>query len=177
MVLSLGMCPNTRLNTRVPDQTSRHTTSSVGFITSSTQSVHSNVDLVLSAFDRDFSRLRKGDATNTLGCVRFSCSADIEAVLLSALETVLGPNTAVPDSSLQALLRSATFSDDRPVPPADQQKELVQPDSVQACMNFEDFQKWCHQLPSMKKFLLNLLTPPSPGKCVTLLVLLRIMEK
>ena len=139
--------------------------------------MHHNVDLVLPTFDRDFSQLWKGDATNTLGCVRFCCSADIEAVLLSALETVLGPNTAVPDSSLQALLGSATFSDDRPVPPAIEEKESVHPDSVQACMNFEDFQKWCNQLPSMKKFLLNLLTPPSPGKCVTLLVLLRIMEK
>ena len=132
--------------------------------------LHHNVDLILSALDCDFSLLWKVDATNTLGSVRFCCSTDIEAVLLSALETVLGPETAVPASSLRALLQSATFSDEK-------QEESLQPHGVQACMNFEDFQKWCDQLPSLKKFLLNLLTPPSPGKCITLFSLQQSMQK
>jgi hypothetical protein len=81
--------------------------------------------------------------------------AEIEAVLLSILETVLSPKDAVPDASLpeeslQAFLNAASFTDE------------VEGDDG-PFMSSQNFQKWCTLVPSIKKFLATLLKSPAPG--------------
>ncbi|KAH7440201.1 hypothetical protein KP509_04G096100 [Ceratopteris richardii] len=76
---------------------------------------------------------------------------EAEAVVLSTLETVLGPKEAVlgaglPESSVQGFVNSAEFS---------------------ACADGEPyisvaaFRKWCNLVPSLRKFLSGLLMQPS----------------
>jgi len=89
--------------------------------------------------------------TYNSGC----CRAEIEAVLLSILETVLSPKDAVPDASLpeeslQAFLNAASFTDE------------VEGDDG-PFMSSQNFQKWCTLVPSIKKFLATLLKSPAPG--------------
>jgi hypothetical protein len=89
--------------------------------------------------------------TYNSGC----CRAEIEAVLLSILETVLSPKDAVPDASLpeeslQAFLNAASFTDE------------VEGDDG-PFMSSQNFQKWCTLVPSIKRFLATLLKSPAPG--------------
>lgn len=77
--------------------------------------------------------------------------SEVEAVVLSTLETVLGPKEAIPgaglpESSLQGFVNSAEFS--------------VKTDG-EACMSIEDFRKWCLLVPSLRKFLSGLMAQPS----------------
>jgi hypothetical protein len=81
--------------------------------------------------------------------------AEIEAVLLSILETVLSPKDAVPDASLpeeslQAFLNAASFTDE------------VEGDDG-PFMSSQNFHKWCTLVPSIKRFLATLLKSPAPG--------------
>lgn len=76
----------------------------------------------------------------------------MEAVVLSILETVLGPSEAVVGDSLleqsvQGFVNAATFS---------------RGDS-EACLTVEEFRKWCGLVPSVKKFLGTLMSAPSRG--------------
>eukprot|EP01018_Ginkgo_biloba_P017948 Gb_17307 [translate_table: standard] len=81
--------------------------------------------------------------------------SELEAVIISVLETVLGPKEAVvgdslPEDSIQVFLKAANFS-------------LPSHSEGDQSMSFEDFKKWCRLVPSMKKFLGSLLTPPGSG--------------
>ncbi|XP_024535468.1 TLD domain-containing protein 1 [Selaginella moellendorffii] len=74
---------------------------------------------------------------------------EVEAVILSMLETVLGPKDAVtgdglPDSSVQAFLKPVRWTED-------QGKLLMTP---------QEFHRWCKLVPSAKKFLTNILHSP-----------------
>lgn len=80
---------------------------------------------------------------------------EVEAVVLSILETVLGPSEAVVGDSLleqsvQGFVNAATFS---------------RGDS-EACLTVEEFRKWCGLVPSVKKFLGTLMSAPSRGMMV-----------
>lgn len=76
---------------------------------------------------------------------------EVESVMLSILATVLGPNYAsLPEESPQAFLSAAEFS-------LDSQGE------GEPCMSMQQFRKLCTAIPSIKKFLASLLTPPNAG--------------
>lgn len=90
--------------------------------------------------------------------------SEAEAVVLSTLETVLGPKEAIPgaglpDSSIQGFVYTAEFS--------------AQTDG-EACMSLEDFHKWCLLVPSLKKFLSGLLASPSADVLGRQVPLLRV---
>lgn len=80
---------------------------------------------------------------------------EVEGVILSVLQTVLGSKDAVPDASLpegslQAFHKSASFT------------KAVEEENA-ASMSLEDFRKWCAAVPSIKKFLSTLLKGPVAG--------------
>lgn len=77
--------------------------------------------------------------------------SEAEAVVFSTLETVLGPKEAIPgagllESSIQGFVNSAEFSTES---------------NGEACVSTAEFRKWCHLVPSLKKFLSGLMTSPS----------------
>ncbi|KAI5071062.1 hypothetical protein GOP47_0013313 [Adiantum capillus-veneris] len=77
--------------------------------------------------------------------------SEAEAVVLSTLETVLGPKDAIPgaglpESSIQGFVDAAELSTDG---------------NHEAYVSDLEFRKWCHLIPSLKKFLGGLLTSPS----------------
>ncbi|XP_057835310.1 uncharacterized protein LOC131045736 [Cryptomeria japonica] len=81
--------------------------------------------------------------------------SELEAVIISALETVLGPKDAIvgfdlPEDSVQAFINSVKFT---------QGSE----GDCNPHVSFEDFKRWCTQIPSIKKFLAGLLTPLGSG--------------
>lgn len=81
--------------------------------------------------------------------------AEVEGVILSILQTVLGPSNAVTgaglsEGSLQSFLQAASFTED------------VEGEAA-PYMSLEDFRKWCASVPSIKKFLTSLLKGPAPG--------------
>lgn len=81
----------------------------------------------------------------------------MEGVILSILQTVLGPSNAVTgaglsEGSLQSFLQAASFTED------------VEGEAA-PYMSLEDFRKWCASVPSIKKFLTSLLKGPAPGLC------------
>jgi len=87
------------------------------------------------------------------------CRAEVEGVILSVMQTVLGSKDAVPDASLpegslQAFHQSARFT------------EAVEGEAASS-MSLEDFRKWCASVPSIKKFLSTLLKGPVAGKFST----------
>jgi len=81
--------------------------------------------------------------------------SDLESVLASIHETVFAENKGVGDGSndrtFEALLNSAVFSKDA---------EGVS----EKAMSLSDFRNWCTLLPSLRKFLGNLLMPPDSGR-------------
>ena len=85
-----------------------------------------------------------------------SCTArsDLESVLASIHETVFAENKGVGEGSnnktFEAFLNSAVFSKDA---------EGVS----EKAMSLSDFRNWCTLLPSLRKFLGNLLMPPDSG--------------
>ncbi|KAH9328624.1 hypothetical protein KI387_000732, partial [Taxus chinensis] len=81
--------------------------------------------------------------------------SQLEAAILSALETVLSPKNAIigdslPEDSVQAFINSAKFT---PASEGDSNQYI----------SFANFRRWCTQIPSFKKFLGSLLTPQGPG--------------
>ncbi|CAN6349029.1 unnamed protein product [Urochloa humidicola] len=81
--------------------------------------------------------------------------SDLESVLASIHETVFAENKEVGEGSsnrtFEAFLNSAVFSKDA---------EGVSEKS----MSLSDFRNWCSLLPSLRKFLGNLLMPPDSGR-------------
>ncbi|WVZ88422.1 hypothetical protein U9M48_034945 [Paspalum notatum var. saurae] len=81
--------------------------------------------------------------------------SDLESVLASIHETLFAENKEVEEGShnrtFEAFLNSAVFSEDA---------EGVS----EKCMSLSDFRNWCILLPSLKKFLGNLLMPPDSGR-------------
>ncbi|CAM6129762.1 unnamed protein product [Calypogeia fissa] len=80
---------------------------------------------------------------------------EVESVMLSILVTVLGSKDGVteanlPEDSLQAFLSATEYSENS--------EEEAEP-----CMSMKDFRKMCTAIPSIKKFLASLLTPPRAG--------------
>ncbi|CAN6339709.1 unnamed protein product [Urochloa humidicola] len=85
----------------------------------------------------------------------FLTRSDLESVLASIHETVFAENKEVGEGSgnrkFEAFLKSAVFSKDA---------EGVSEKS----MSLADFRNWCTLLPSLRKFLGNLLMPPDSGR-------------
>ncbi|RCV36161.1 hypothetical protein SETIT_7G297600v2 [Setaria italica] len=81
--------------------------------------------------------------------------SDLESVLASIHETIFEENKEVGEGSnnrpFEAFLNSAVFSKDA---------EAVSEKS----MSLSDFRNWCTLLPSLRKFLGNLLMPPDSGR-------------
>ena len=76
-------------------------------------------------------------------------------MVLSILQTVMGPGEAVlgaslPDNIIQGFVNTAPFS--------------IRNDGDEDCISTEDFHTWCVLVPSIKKFLSSLMAQPSPGK-------------
>lgn len=91
----------------------------------------------------------------SIECFALVCRAEVEGVILSILQTVLGskdamPDASLPEGSLQAFHQSASFTDE------------VEGEDAPS-MSLEDFRKWCASVPSIKKFLLTLFKGPVPG--------------
>ncbi|KAJ8644463.1 hypothetical protein MRB53_006211 [Persea americana] len=82
--------------------------------------------------------------------------SDLEAVITSILDSIFYSKRAEPGLSsnqdiIEIFLNAATFSKD-----------------VEGCneyrMSFGDFKSWCSLLPSVRKFLGNMMMPPGPGR-------------
>lgn len=81
--------------------------------------------------------------------------SELEAVIISALQTVLSPKDAIvginlPEDSIQVFINSVKFT------------QGSEGDS-NPHVSFEDFKRWFAQIPSIKKFLGSLLTPQKSG--------------
>lgn len=103
---------------------------------------------------------------NDLLNVCLLCRTEVEGVILSILQTVLGSKDAVLDASLpegilQAFLDAASFAENEEGAGA-------------LCMSLEDFRKWCTLVPSVKKFLTTLLKGPMAGQCSAFCVFLTL---
>jgi len=83
---------------------------------------------------------------------------EVEGVILSILQTVLGSKDSVldsslPENSLEAFLQSASFTEEGG----------GEGEAAAACMSMQDFRKWCASTPSVKRFLTTLLKGPISG--------------
>lgn len=87
--------------------------------------------------------------------IKFAGRSDLEAVITSILDSIFYSKRAEPGLSsnqdiIEIFLNAATFSKD-----------------VEGCneyrMSFGDFKSWCSLLPSVRKFLGNMMMPPGPG--------------
>ncbi|XP_010262937.1 PREDICTED: TLD domain-containing protein 1 isoform X2 [Nelumbo nucifera] len=81
---------------------------------------------------------------------------DLEAVLIAAFDAIFPSKNAETGLSSQqyiirVFLNTAKFS-----------KQVE--GSAENSMSFEDFKSWCSFIPSVRKFLGNLLMPPDPGR-------------
>lgn len=89
--------------------------------------------------------------------------SDLESVLASIHETIFAENKEAGEvsnnSAFEAFLNSAVFS---------KNAEGISDKS----MSLSDFRTWCVQMPSLRKFLGNLLMPPDSGICYCLPILL-----
>lgn len=93
-----------------------------------------------------------------LGETALMCRTEVEGVILSILQTVLGSKDSVldsslPENSLEAFLQSASFTEEGG----------GEGEAAAACMSMQDFRKWCASTPSVKRFLTTLLKGPIPG--------------
>eukprot|EP00850_Spirogloea_muscicola_P017595 SM000153S01584 [mRNA] locus=s153:59860:61411:+ [translate_table: standard] len=89
---------------------------------------------------------QQGDAEKLAWCalaLKGVGREEAESVVLSTLETVLGPAEATPDSSVQAILDAAAWSRD---------------DTAKDTLTKEGFQAWCRCVPSLPRFLGSLMT-------------------
>ncbi|TYJ18778.1 hypothetical protein E1A91_A09G146200v1 [Gossypium mustelinum] len=81
--------------------------------------------------------------------------SDLDSVLVNMFNHVFQLKGSQPESSshcymVDTFLNAATFSKDH--------------EGRDKSMSFEDFKSWCTLVPSVKKFLSNLLVPPDPGR-------------
>lgn len=80
--------------------------------------------------------------------------SELEAIMISVLETVLSPKDTIigdslPEHAVQTFINAANF-----IPASECGGQR---------MSFEDFREWCNLVPSLKKFLGSLLTSPVTG--------------
>jgi hypothetical protein len=82
----------------------------------------------------------------------FICRSDLEAVVSSCVKTSLGqgPDQAADDATVEAILRSAEFSQAKP--------------GDEPCMSLEDFRKWSKVVPAVRRVLESLMADPEAGK-------------
>lgn len=80
------------------------------------------------------------------------CRSDLEAVVSSCVKTSLGqgPDQAADDATVEAILRSAEFSQAKP--------------GDEPCMSLEDFRKWSKAVPAVRRLLESLMADPEAGK-------------
>ncbi|MBA0558348.1 hypothetical protein Golob_015370 [Gossypium lobatum] len=81
--------------------------------------------------------------------------SDLDSVLVNMFNHIFQLKGSQPESSshcymVETFLNAATFSKDH--------------EGRDKSMSFEDFKSWCTLVPSVKKFLSNLLVPPDPGR-------------
>eukprot|EP00252_Welwitschia_mirabilis_P008534 TRINITY_DN2043_c0_g1_i1.p1 TRINITY_DN2043_c0_g1~~TRINITY_DN2043_c0_g1_i1.p1 ORF type:complete len:424 (-),score=84.25 TRINITY_DN2043_c0_g1_i1:302-1573(-) len=80
--------------------------------------------------------------------------SELESVMISVFETILSPNDAVRGDTLSECSIQNFLNALKPNTSDCKDDQNI---------SFEDFQQWCSMVPSLKKFLKSLLTPPKPG--------------